>query len=186
MFVFYFFLFSVICKIRLKDKRSDMISFKKRFFEILTTFTHLFFIENLQGLLQPAVDLFFCINVRDSSKKLDKYLVISDLSLEYYSQSNQNFKSYLSLPFISVLVLIPILLLIKIVRAHSNNTLSNSKFLSQYGIFYFAYNKRFYFFEFVIIAKKLLLIPIRYFLLYFFIYDNIETGILIILMYSFI
>lgn len=135
--------------------------------------------------MRICFETFNCINV--GYKTYTHYYLASDYSIKCWQGSHLNLIYGAATPFLIVFgVGFPVFVLIKLISHWKTNSLNNKSELLKYGYFYFGYDKQFFFWDMVILARKIAILLIDVFFLTSFDNEAITQPILAIFLVLFV
>lgn len=114
-------------------------------------------------------EMFQCINIQDITRP-DSHLV-NDLAIECDSLSHNIWKYALTTPVLIFCFLILLFILAKMMFYFFTKRLKNNEDLIEFAYFHFAYKSNFFFWDFIILIRRLLIM-----FLFLFFYQDLMAG----------
>lgn len=114
--------------------------------------------------LRVCLETFNCLDVGYPGNP--SHHLITDYSITCWDETHKNLIYGATLPFIIIIVIgFPVYLLYRLIAHWRNNTLNDKKELLKYGYFYFGYDKQYFYWDLVILLRKIFVLSIDVFFL---------------------
>ena len=134
-------------------------------------------------ILSVCLETFSCRNIGYGN--IEEYRLIKDYSVKCWNENHKGWAYGLVIPFFVLFgVGFPISIFYVLVRKKRKNKLNRQDLMLRYGYFYLSYEKEYFYWDFVILIRKILLSFVNIFLLalYTGVFSYIVTLMLLILL----
>jgi hypothetical protein len=122
------------------------------------------------NMIQTCLETFFCQEVGDA--KTSEIRLRKDLALVCWDDSHIKWILALCLPLLIIIgLLFPLLIIRIIVKLRRRGELKERIYLFRYGFFYFGYKRQYFYWEFVGLLRKIVLIAFNIFFIMFKVLD---------------
>ena len=184
-------------------KKSDMtasssnksrITLIKRFsgitiVETLKTIFLMIFSMNFSTLVKRILEMTNCQEINDTVIEQSDLRLIVDYSINYRTPFHLGLETIVVTPCLIICGLFPLVILFILHRKHKNKTLYTKWSCFYYGYFFYAYEEKFYYWDFVIFVRRLLLVTLGTFFMNLSIYIDTMvplTSMLVVLLISYV
>ena len=154
------------------DKKNKTIFEKISKIWITQNILIIIFILCMPDIFQSSLELFSCLNIGDEFIKDER--MSSDIKIRCYSRENKLWENFVSFPSIIIFVFIPTLSILFSLtyyrKIRMSKNLKEEKYNFVYGFLINSYKKSFFYWDFIILLKKFLIVLISIFL-----YNKVQT-----------